>query len=200
MGKRYQAILRYLGKPYACLDVDTTENEAENLKARATAFIVATPTSTHLPILYDLANYRKPILCEKPVCTSLDDLDEWLAAVSDEGLPFRCMLQYTELGIPKDCGPTYYDYFRSGPDGLVWDCLQIVGHATDPYNVRLNNESPIWKCAINGKVLSLHDMDAAYVAHVLRWFQDPKQRGRQIFDVHEKTAAYLDRHVSGGVQ
>lgn len=189
MGLRYQAILDWLHVPYD--KFDTKYSEVNNFPERAelaTHFIVASPTVTHFSYINSLAPMKKPILCEKPITRSLSDLEKILTVVDKENCPFSMMYQYSKLVKSQSSDLTLYDYFRHGPDGLVWDCLQIIGQANG--EVVLKEKSPVWTCRINGEKLSLDQMDKAYIECVEDFFDKTYISNDEIFKVHKKTAEF----------
>jgi len=192
MGSRYRAILSSLGKPWLAIDkYDTSfDTVADHPKAKqAEGYIIATPTDTHKAYIEALSILGKPILCEKPVVKDMDELDELIQMLKDEKANFSMMSQYEELIDDTHRGHTYYDYFRTGNDGLKWDCIQIIGLAKDEYSIC--NVSPFWKCQINGRRLDLGDMDHAYVSAVEKWLAKPGQSLSKIRDMHEKVSRGL---------
>lgn len=184
MGLRYQAILRYLGKEFVGVDRETNEKKRLEIAKTCDGIIIASPTETHEIVIQDLLEAKKPILCEKPVSKDIDALGRIIERVEKERVPFRMMYQYSILTNPSRIGKTFYDYFRHGSDGLMWDCLQIIGLARGECVLKEN--SPLWSCMINGKRLSLADMDAAYIAYIQKWLQYPAQDLGVIRAVHER--------------
>src|SRR5882762_10478921 len=51
-----------------------------------TAVVVATPTSTHAPIIRDALDAGLHVLCEKPICSSVDDARDIAARAEKSGL------------------------------------------------------------------------------------------------------------------
>lgn len=189
MGKRYQAIMSYLGTKTLLADKNHSITKIKELADQADGIIVATPTDTHVSIVREVLAFRKPILCEKPVSKNLLELKTLQAEIHFHRTPFRMVMQYEMLADPIRIGRSYYNYFRHGSDGLVWDCMQIVGLART--TVSLAETSPVWGCMINGKSLNLQHMDAAYVGYVQKWFRDPAQEASRIYEMHEKTDDHL---------
>lgn len=187
MGRRYQAVMKYVGRNYRVLDQDWTEESLEALVSRSSGFIIATPTVTHSDWIRRLAVHQKPILCEKPLTTDMKDLKETLQVVDDEDCPLNMVYQYKYLLDKASKGLSKYDYWNHGKDGLVWDCIQILGLAHG--HVELREDSPIWRCWINGSSLDLRAMDLAYVQMIEDWLKKPGQSLREIRDVHEVTDA-----------
>lgn len=186
MGKRYQAIMNFLGKPHLCFDKEDSIDTIRKVAAEAEGFIIATPTPTHAEFLRQLLPTRRKILCEKPVTKDLGELIDLDGFCSRHGFDFQMTMQYQELMKLDSLGPSYYDYFRTGNDGLVWDCLQIIG-LSDEIPV-LENKSPIWSCMINGHRLNLGDMDLAYVECVRKWMGGRLLQTRKtVIDMHRKT-------------
>lgn len=182
MGKRYQAILRYLGKHFVGIDKgDAIPSIPYD------GYIIATPTETHAQFVKTFAPFRKPILVEKPLSKNVKEVGDLLTYVSESKTPLKMMMQYDYLTENSGFGASMYDYFRHGNDGLVWDCIQIIASAKG--EIYLNEMSPIWKCVINGRELSIADMDLAYVRFVEDWFRDPYQSLQRIEQIHLKTDA-----------
>lgn len=195
MGRRYQAILRYLGKTIECVDKDHNRHYIKGRATAADGIVIATPTDTHADYLRLLAECGKPILCEKPVVKDLKELEEIQSLLSRHNTPFRMMFQYKMLASRTSIGRSHYDYFRHGSDGLLWDCMQILALARG--EVRLGESSPVWRCMINGKALRQDHMDAAYIAYVQEWFKEPNQNPAEIFQAHERAAKSKDYQVYG---
>jgi hypothetical protein len=186
MGRRYQAILKYLGQPFYCNDLRWTEMPEALIKENVSGIIIATPTPTHATLIEKYAKFGKAILCEKPISTDLDEVKGILEMCSTLGIHFNMMLQYAQL-VPKYArGESFYNYFRHGSDGLIWDCIQIIGLAKG--NVRIDGDCPIWQCMINGHRLTLDQMDGAYMAFVEDWLKGARQDMGEIFAMHERTA------------
>lgn len=193
MGKRYQAILSYLGEKFIPLDRDSTDEiQILQMCMNCDRVILASPTQTHVDWLYKLLPLGKKVLCEKPVSKNIDDLNELMFFCNKNGYVFDMVMQYAELVDQESRGSTYYNYFRTGNDGLVWDCMQIIGLAKD--DIFIDNHSPIWKCRINGQQLSLADMDRAYLLMIRRWL-----RGEAIvpfdtiFSIHQKVCKFMKK-------
>lgn len=185
MGGRYQAILKYLGKKFSCIDIDYKVDAFKKIADECEGVIIASPTPSHFFFL-DLFSRRKiPVLCEKPLSTSRDHLEVIKDIfVNERGLNLTMMMQYKMLDQHDSDGNTSYDYFRHGNDGLIWDCLQPIALARGQVEIR--GASPIWNCTLNGKKLSLGDMDKAYVDFVYRWLMNPGDDMDRLFDIHLK--------------
>lgn len=188
MGRRYQAILTYLKEPFFAVDLDTDADTIPH--EQASGYIVATPTGTHLPMVRYLVRFGKKILCEKPVSKDLAEVQEF-EEMKYQGQPVSMVAQYRHLltSGPHEDGPSLYNYYRHGSDGLAWDCIQIIGFAHE--RPVLRGDSPIWECKINGQRLQLTDMDAAYVTEVRDFLRgDPGVSGIWIRRAHELAAKY----------
>ncbi len=187
MASRYRAILAYLGHETAGEDTDGRHGDFA-LRA-SDAVIVATPTDTHMELIRKLLDVGKPVLCEKPIvrrADALGDLRSLMADVVRSAMQLQMVSQYDHMIVPGGSGETRYDYWRSGPDGLAWDCLQIVWHAVDVPT--LVAKSPVWDCSINGQRLCSMDMDKAYVDEIKGWLAAPRNDVSRILDSHEKVA------------
>lgn len=159
---------------------------APNAYEHADRFIVATPTDTHYSLIKELIPYNKPILCEKPISKNISEVKELL----DSGL-ISMMMQYRRLacGTSEEMGESHYDFYNHGNDGLIWDCFQIIALANGP--VSLSDNSPVWKCQINGHNLRKSEMDMAYVEEVRDWIDGENEESLGIIlKYHEKVANY----------
>lgn len=197
MGRRYCAILKYLNIDHAgydAMDFGTSPNYKD-----FTHFIIATPTRTHLSIISSLAKYNVPILCEKPICTSSRDL-AWLLEEHPE-LDLTMMMQYWVLLMEPydDDRESYYNFFKTGNDGLYWDCMQIIAlHEGDFSKLQIGNISPEWKCQINGWCIELGRMDGAYISFIQAWLHSSHTiipvefKGKNLIDIHEKVERYIE--------
>ena len=164
MGKRYQAILKHLNEPFEKYDPKLPNARFPDDGAFS-RFIVASPTETHATWVKKLDAYGKPILCEKPLSKDLEEVEDILACKS----PITMMMQYWMLADKQSYGPSHYNYYHHGPDGMVWDCFQIIALAKG--EVQIEETSPIWRCTINGRNIQRGHMDGAYVEFVRDWLK-----------------------------
>lgn len=158
MGKRYQAILRKLRISFTGVD----KNDIRP-KDKFSHVIIATPTDTHYDLIKEYKQYSVPILCEKPITTNPNELEQimiWKAKLT-------MVNQYAHMQMFRASGSSCYDYFKTGDDGLGWDCINILGMAKG--KVTLMNKSPIWQCQLNGQTLRINDMDEAYISMIMQW-------------------------------
>jgi hypothetical protein len=185
MGRRYQAILRWLNEPFECHDVVLECNGTPLWNDYFDRFIIATPTHTHLKWVKELEHHGRPILCEKPLSKDLAEVEQILACKA----PLSMMMQYKYLAAdPVQSGPSSYNYFRHGKDGMIWDCFQIIALARDKVTIREN--SPTWECYINGQRLDLREMDWAYIEAVRDFIAGHDIARDQLLAWHKKVSAY----------
>lgn len=190
MGLRYRTILDYLKVPWRGIDKD--DHLDKSILTETDAVIIATPTHLHMSDIRRFSKTGIPILCEKPITKHLDVLELFAANYGSGDSPLQMVHQYDYLVDPSANGESYYDYFKHGSDGIYWDCIQIIGHAKGP--VRITEKSPIWKCQINGKALSLADMDQAYVTMIERWLDEPEHDLDRAVTYHQKVNDLERRH------
>ncbi len=184
MGDRYRKIVENLGHRVGGEDVDTFLGFS---RANADAIIVATPTSTHAQVLYDLRDCGRPILCEKPITKDVDYLDDLIWSFKKAGTRLSMVNQYAELDDPASEGMTAYNCTRHGDDGLFWDCISLIRLARGP--IELREDSDVWQCTLNGRQLCLDDVRAAYATMIDRWLKDPtKTDYGDLLEAHRKVA------------
>jgi hypothetical protein len=183
MGRRYRAILESLGHEVGGED---RQNLLNFSLADADAVIIATPTRTHAHVLMQVKDCGKPILCEKPISKSITVADEVLWELRKAGARLEMVNQYAELD-PAGDGPTTYNCYRHGDDGLYWDCISLIRLARGP--IELREDSPTWQCTLNGRQLTLGDVDAAYLRMIDRWLRDPTRGDyNELMQAHNKVA------------
>jgi hypothetical protein len=187
MGVRYAAILDSLGHPWYGIEqggltyCGTTKVYISELPACVNfhSMIIATSTMSHMAVIKKYRNLNIPMLVEKPICKEEPSI-QWLV---DNDVPVSMVNQYQYL-IGEGDGETYYDYFKTGTDGLKWDCISIIALATR--KPKINNKSPIWTCRINGQDLKLSDMDGAYMEMIENWIENPEPNLEYIQLAHKR--------------
>lgn len=179
MANRYQAIMDHCQIPYLAFD-EHNWRDAWMFKDEIHSIIIASPTDAHYENIRYLAKLEKPILCEKPITKNPDELIKILGM----DVVIKCVNQYQFLYDKESEGDTFYNYFKTGKDGLEWDCISIIALAkTMPY---IMNTSPVWQCEINGKRISIADMDKAYVDMIRDWYRNPHGDKHYIAQSHNK--------------
>jgi len=185
MGTRYTRILDYLGVDWGGMDL--TENKGFDRPGDIDGIIDAGPTRGRLRRLYDL-DPKTPVLAEKPFTLGVIDR----AYLQLKTRPIQMVNQYVHMGghklPPGDSTLTYYNYFKHGGDGIAFDCINILGLATG--RVILQQDSPIWKCELNGRSLSISDMDFAYIAMIEAWLKQPTPNWDYIVHAHKVAHEY----------
>jgi hypothetical protein len=204
MGKRYKAIFDHIKNDYVIYDgyyfegyesydVKTKKEPFLEIAKRADKFLIATPTETHCQLISELAVFEKPILCEKPITTNIEQFRVFMDFCKRRSVNLTMVNQYAYASMQRQerAGmESMYNYFRHGTDGLAWDCINILGLAKSKVN--LYEASPVWRCEINGKILSLGDIDGSYIRMILDWMRHHKENIIYTEQAHEK--AHLFHH------
>lgn len=189
MGRRYQAILRRLGVGYYVEDIDGIRTEHDTGGKPFDRVIIATPTALHVRNIRQFIDL--PILCEKPIAKDLDALAALLGDIEIGMHTLEMVNQYQYL-VEAGNGPSSYDYFKTGGDGLYWDTINIGALARGDFTA--DNQSPVWRCTVNGKKLSIADMDTAYMSMIARWLRSPRRDHAYIWDAHVKAKKRQDEY------
>lgn len=176
MGRRYSAVLDYLEIPFCGVDVDNAVPGYDY-----DGVIIATPTDTHFDLVRIYSQLKIPILCEKAITRNEDELG---AILDIPDLQLQMVNQYSQIAYGSGNGETFYDYYNTGKDGLAWDCINIIGLAKGL--AKISNQSPIWKCTINGQELKITDMDRAYIRMIADWYKTPRSNLKYIERAHRK--------------
>lgn len=196
MGRRYAAILEYLGHPWFGIEemnqhyCGVKKMHMSDLPVRSYHSIInCTPTMMHL---YTMKKYNKlnlPILCEKPISLKMDDV----RFIIEQNWNVSMVNQYKYLVDENDSGETYYNYYNSGRDGIEWDCLNIIGLAKE--KPKISNGSPYWHCMINGKKLTLEQVNRAYVAMIKDWLEIQRPDFDYIMKAHGRASEGFFEYV-----
>lgn len=176
MSKRYSTILWHYKIPHEIFDIG---NWKSSVRKNFDRYIVASSTEAHVENLKYLLEHGKKVLCEKPVCKDYATL-KWLVY---EYPAFQMLNQYRHLAGDGN-GVSCYDYFKTGGDGLYWDCINIIGLAKGRATIK--NTSPVWTCRINGKKLSIADMDRAYMTEISQFLAKPEPNTSYMLESHLK--------------
>lgn len=166
MGKRYCAILDYLGVDYEGVD------KGEEPTRHFNKVIIATPTSTHFTEILKYKNY--PILCEKPVSTNLNQI----RLVEKYGVQMVCNWAYIFTGkilVPEN-NDISYNYYNTGRDGPRWDCIQLYYLSKAPPSIMMT--SPVFHVIINGIPVQMEQIQRSYVLMVQDWLD-----GKPLWDM-----------------
>lgn len=186
IAKRYKAILNYLGQEWRGFDVLDDIQTVHQAVQKSDGIIIATPTDTHTNLIAEYSVKGKPILCEKPISKNIDEVRQIEDFCRSHQVPLQMVYQYQYLVKPRSIGESIYDFYEHGKDGLIWDCIQIVGLSRREPELR--ERSPHWFCKINGHTLNKADMDPAYTHMVGLWIRNPKDNLGMMLEAHEKTA------------
>lgn len=182
MARRYIAVLNHLEVPYTGHDIGGKLSVLDAPKA--THFLICSPTDKHLDHIESVLRFHKPILCEKPLTKCVSTLEAFEQRnVLSMGL-ISMVNQYAYLVNRMSYGESFYDYFKSGNDGLAWDCINIIGLAEK--RPVLKAEAPVWNCQINGKKLSIEGMDHAYIRMIKDFLYNPKSNYAYARKAHDK--------------
>lgn len=191
IGRRYQAIFKYLKAPFVPIDKETSRERMVDLALKADRILLCTPTDTHYELLKYLFTAKKPVLCEKPITRRVDQLVELQAIAERNAIDFKMVFQYKEIAHSKRLERSTYNYFNHGPDGLHWDAIQIIGLAKS--SVFIEETSPIWICEINGEPVTFGAMDHAYIKMISKWLNNSlEQTTKEILNIHEKVADIIN--------
>lgn len=167
MGRRYKAILNEINIKFCSVDIgDRWPDSAHH-------YIIATPTDTHLEMIAKINEPDARILVEKPLCrlSSMLRIQTVRDACKDHTDKLFMVNQYAYIPwVEKGIGPTIYDYYNTGRDGLGWDCIQLI-HLAKGY-LSLRNKSPIWQCTINGLPITRGMVDRAYIEMIRDFLSD----------------------------
>jgi hypothetical protein len=189
MGRRYTAILKYLGHEVIGLDLDnfqaifhyekndiTCPNSYEaSLKTTINRAIIATPIDKHYEWCVWCINNKIPFLCEKPISKDIDEIKNLMAFSENAGVDGRMVCNWAfihsyETLLPGENGITL-DYYNTGNDGF-WDLIQPV-YLGKKFTLR--KKSPAYICTTNGHIVNQYNFDWSYVNMIKKWLENSKE-------------------------
>lgn len=160
IGKRYCAVLRYLGINPIEIDINSTIT-LKQASERTNIAINCTPTESHLSINLDLISYDFRILCEKPCCLSpieVDDLKKFTKKLTEVN---NWAYTFPSKTIKPGNHTIVYDYFMPGKEKLKYNLWQpIILSKNIPI---IGTKSPVFKCYIDDQVITQRDFDMSYI-------------------------------------
>jgi hypothetical protein len=172
MGRRYKSILNHLGVKWYGVDVGYI------WPPEVSHYIIATPTETHLEMISQIKSHTARILVEKPLCqlSPMLRIQTVREACEKHKNKLYMVNQYAYTPGIDGIGPTIYDYYNTGKDGIAWDCIQLIHLATG--QISLRNKSPVWQCTINGQPLTHEIVDRCYVEMIKDFLSNGQQHGK----------------------
>lgn len=198
IGSRYKAILDYLKLDYDCYDPMLGKGIFSINEYRlCTHVIIASPTDTHLYYL-DYLNVVAPevkVLCEKPISKDIGELESFFKVCK---LDLVMVNNYSfMINFFNDKKITKYNFFKTGNDGLAWDCIQLIRIANA--GIELRNDSPIWQCTINGEKVDNKYIDTSYIHMLKNWMSDYLHNDfDELLEAHKKTEKLQKMVVKNG--
>jgi len=191
MGQRYATILVNMGINVVGADKESPLWSQSKYIAKPSnnvdGVIIASPTQNHIDSIKLIRddNPKIPILCEKPL-----DLNNCRFHMENVTM----VNQYKFL-IPKEAlggdGPTEFNYYKHGKDGLEWDCINIIGLANG--SIQLGDNAAKWHCVINGHKINLKHMDDAYALMIIDWMDNPEGNLEYINEAHHKVHLFINQ-------
>lgn len=201
MGKRYTCILNCLGKKVIPIDLETPPDVRKKALSTSDGVIVSTPTDQHLKDMNEVMDLNPsrpiPMLCEKPLSKDIQALNQTITRLKSfyQGNPgyFAMVFQYLYAYQGSPVQLTEYNYYHSGSDGLYWDCIQLIGLATG--GILLSNQSPIWRCNLNGVKIDRASLDGFYIQMIQDWLKGThgfiSDDLDQLYQLHQKVISLM---------
>jgi hypothetical protein len=167
MGQRYCQILSALKEDYLIKDIGLNENINYEIFDYA---IICTPTMDHMEEISNAlrGNDKLRILCEKPLTKHpfKDDIHySYLKAfknihmVNNYDYAFKRACR-DQSNFVNATGLTTYEYYQTGRDGLLFDCIQLIKMAKA--DIELKGYGWKWQCQINGWRIDRNLIDDSY--------------------------------------
>lgn len=202
IGSRYCAILRYLSVPYTVWDFDTRREQLDgpdklrNCCGRSfDRAIIAAPTKYHAAYCHALYDLEVDFLCEKPMSHSMEQCEALTYRQSRVNTKGHIVNNYRFL-FKKYKPKKYikYDFYKTGPDGIWWDCCQLV-YIADALGIDLeiSNVSPVWTLETGKKKIPYKEVEKSYVYMLASWLSGDTEGLWTMQDGLHMTAAVRKR-------
>jgi len=172
MGKRYKAILKYLGVDFVECDL-YNQKEIWQHSPKVDRAIIATPIDKHYEWCLWCISHKIDFLCEKPISKNIEQVKDlkMLCDRNDVDGRMVCNWAFVSGELEPSKNAIHFDYYNTGKDGF-WDLIQPV--YLDNGNSKFIFKSPFYICMIEGKKISQHDFDISYVEMIRYWIHQPE--------------------------
>ena len=195
IGLRYQAILKSINVPFIVYDYGSPLEDSPDYNGQKNIpniqfdkAIICSPTETHINYVHQLIHLGKTFLCEKPLSKDMEDME----SLPDYPAGF-VVCNYKFLVKPYGMSPSIrYDYYKSGRDGLLWDCCQLI--YLDP-ECELKNESPLWNLHVNCKEVPYRALELSYVQMIKSFIWNKGKDLWTLKDGVEMSKAVMNRQA-----
>lgn len=188
IGRRYASILTYLKIPWVGRDSNTSKLMIDPLDTEYEKAIVAVPTDMHYKYCKALLEMGIPFLCEKPLSKDPEECEDLLRRDKEWIGHVVCNYQY----VFKGTKPVSYNYYKTGKDGLYWDCAQLIYLNK---GVVIETKSPCLEVVSLNKVISYEEIERSYVSMVSDWYKGKTETMWDLEDGWMMTEAVLQRMV-----
>jgi hypothetical protein len=177
IGTRYRHVLNYLDIPFVSFDANYVKNPLKHetviTHRRLEEFteqpaLICTPTHLHFKHVKKMVDMGySDFLVEKPV---FSEAHEYTEALGWAGVSIHSVMNYKLLDSPGAIGPTRYMNFHAGKERPEWNLFQIVALARS--EIEINLECPVWTCYLNGKKITLEQINQSYLEQVKKYLHD----------------------------
>ncbi|MBT3379272.1 MAG: Gfo/Idh/MocA family oxidoreductase [Lentisphaerae bacterium] len=139
-----------------CRDIHGALHTAKDYRAvirdpEVQAICIATTEKLRLPLIAAAAEAGKPVYCEKPMCTSLEEMRDIQRVVKDAGIPF-CVGHNRRSGPAMLEAQAIFREHMTNPAPCPWrfdregeNRPQVEGDGTAAMAVRINDDWYSWK-------------------------------------------------------
>ena len=155
----------------------------------------------HFENLIEIIPHGKPILCEKPVCKTIEGIvkianecekyetdfsmvNNWAYAINAAATQREIIVRFGECNIVYDC-------YNTGTDGIEWDTIQLKYLSG---NLQVNNKSPLMYCCVDEDLMiNTRHIEESYIMMISNWINGGKMWG--IDDAISATAKVLGKQI-----
>lgn len=189
IGRRYAAILKYMGKDFAIHDPALNTDFEKQLKGCDKA-LICSPTPTHHEWAVACNERQIPFLIEKPYSFRLYEA-QWMR--QEQKVPAHLVCNYKfalNSTAHEHFTPLALDYYNQGKDPtMAWNCCQLVYLNPD---ITLNDNSPVWNLKVKNRrtesLLPYRQVEIGYIEMLDNWLNND---GRDLWTMDDAVKMIL---------
>ncbi len=173
MGRRYCAILKYLGVEYDIFDTANPMMATAPNDNPVTHCIIATPIKEHVADILQGVVYIENILCEKPITKNIKDFKRLEKFKDHCDLRMVCNFAFAHPSqqYQPGCNLIDYNYYNTGKDGY-WDYIQLIYLASQ---LTIKTTSPWFNVTIGMRPITLDMIAESYIRMIRTWLDKPEK-------------------------
>lgn len=171
IGRRYKAILNYLNVDV--LECDPESGTGDNIFNKTDGVLVASPTTTHRSILEYVLKHDVPVLCEKPLCASLEECYHAIHLPNAKRRLYMVDNWVHMLGGFRKNYVIKYRNWYMGKESFAFNMAQPI-YLTSLGKLQVNKNYPMFEAHVDDKIYTAYEIEKSYVEMIEKWISTGK--------------------------